>query len=149
MKNLLNQLNVLCNDNDIDTISNDPRPEAEKLKELSKIKNEYAMLSLQIKQHSEEMNKEHFKTLETNLAIMTGEYNKIISQIENLNNKTKKSPEDSKLLESLQKMKNEMHAKIHKYNEEMGNRSLTTTTFTAYKSHVISFAAVVEKNSLF
>lgn len=141
MKKLFTRLNEI--DKHIEAIVQNPHDTAAtKNTKLSPLKNEFNEISLQMKKNSEEANQNYFNVLEQNLFTMTQQYNQLMDAIETHPTQT---PEDHSLLSELKKNKTTMHKEIHDLNQKMGERSLTTNKFTAYNSHVMSFAAIVEK----
>lgn len=90
-----------------------------------------------------------FKPLKKNLLNMTKEHNIVIDKIEQLEKSKVENghleEKDEQLLQELQTLKKDMRKKIHQYNEKISRLDLTTSEFTAYKSHAMSYISVAEK----
>lgn len=117
----------------------------EKNKKLSALKSNFNEFSASMRIESEDASLATGFYLETNLVGMTKEYNQVHDLAEKLAAQETRSPEDEQWLKKLNTIKAGMKAAISQINAKMIQKSLTTHISTAHKSHVMNFAALVEK----
>lgn len=117
----------------------------DKLEQLNALKQELDQFSLELKETFDVTHKTLFDVLEKQLVEMTQAHNKIVDAIQTLESQERRGPQEEHLLKNLQDARREMQTNLHKCNEQMSRRSLSTNTYTAYRSHVMDFASVVER----
>lgn len=110
--------------------------------ELKRLKKAYDAFSLAQKGEFDTTTTRHVDKLERLLFALTQEYNNLVDAMEQ--EKTK-SPPNAAFLKLCETKKAHMYEKIHFCNHSLSQKSLTINPFTVQKSHVMDFAAVVEK----
>lgn len=109
--------------------------------DLIALRNEMQVQSLKLKSTCERSQRQLFPKLEGQLVELTRLYNNTVEKRKDLESAGGEEREVAKL----KALEDKMRAKITEYNAIAGNTSLTTNAFTATKSNVINFHAVVEK----
>lgn len=100
--------------------------------------NEYSAI---LKRNTDEKNEEVFKKLESALANVNREYNKVVDQRKELEAK-KGDPEE---IEKLKEIEHKYLQQIQNLNQAVGNLSLTTSQLAKVKGQAVAYMAVVEK----
>jgi hypothetical protein len=111
--------------------------------QLASLRKEMANFSLELKNEIDRLQREDSPKLEGHLVKLTEIYNSVVTERKELEAANK--PESKEKIRQLKSLEETMQGKIRDCNSLIGHTSLTTNAFTASKSHVISFQAVVEK----
>ncbi|MBA2367591.1 MAG: hypothetical protein H0V82_01030 [Candidatus Protochlamydia sp.] len=111
--------------------------------QLASIKKEMGLFSLKLMEEVNKLQREDSPKLENELVKLVEIYNSVVTERKELEAANK--PESKEKIRQLKNLEENMQGKIRDCNSMIGHTSLTTNAFTATKSHVISFQAVVEK----
>lgn len=111
--------------------------------EIKALREEIGKYSLELKKGFDSSQQEIFAKLEKDLTAMTNVYNNVVDERKALEAGNK--PEDKPRIKQLKALEEKMEAKIREGNAVIGHTALSTNGFTATKSHVYSFGAVLEK----
>lgn len=145
-KRKLEELLSQCQDayRGLENLSNDEGLSApERAQLLKELRNEMVGLSEEQRKMTTKSQEEQFQALEDGLSEMCAIFNGVAKERKAL--EQDKSGDHSQRLEELMHLESEMRAKIRECHAELGQTSVTINAFTATKSHVINFAAVLEK----
>ncbi|CRX38017.1 hypothetical protein [Estrella lausannensis] len=111
--------------------------------EIKALREEIGKYSLELKKGFDSSQEKIFANLEQNLTAMTHVYNTVVDERKAL--EAGNRPEDKPRIKQLKALEEKMEAKIREGNAVIGHTALSTNGFTATKSHVIAFGAVLEK----
>ncbi|CDR33108.1 hypothetical protein [Criblamydia sequanensis] len=122
----------------LDSASRDKTTTSRDIKEIRSILNEYSAL---LKSDTDQKNAAVFKNLESALANVNRQYNKVVDQRKELE-ATKGDPKE---IEELKDQENKYLNEVHRLNQAAGNLSLTTSQLAKVKGQAMAYIAVVEK----
>lgn len=122
----------------LDSALSDKTTTSRDIKEIRSNLNEYSAF---LKSDTDQKNAAVFKDLESALANVNREYNKVVDQRKELE-ATKGDPKE---IEKLKDQEKQYLNEVHRLNQAAGNLSLTTSQLARVRGQAMAYIAVVEK----